>query len=264
MIKKIVVYTALFGDYDVLQEPDGSYECCDFICFTDQQGLNSAYWKFVYVDGSDNSPTLLNREYKILPHKYLSQYSTSIYIDANIKLHSDPAFFANELLEGSIMVCPEHFLRDCIYDEAQECYRVNKISKIELDNFLTICDRYAFPRHHGLTENNILLRRHMNEQCIQLMEQWWQLLVNGPRRDQLMLPLASWITEVKVNKMWQSSRVKNPYFSYELHKQDANKGFFHKFDAWISSRQKYSLAYAVSFKIYVIVNSLIGKINSRA
>ncbi|HBH9578999.1 TPA: hypothetical protein KYD21_004901, partial [Escherichia coli] len=37
----IVVYTALFGDYDELIEiPEGMHKC-DFICFTDQQIENN-------------------------------------------------------------------------------------------------------------------------------------------------------------------------------------------------------------------------------
>jgi len=41
MKNKLVVYTALFGDYDNLIEPKEKFEGCDFICFTDQKHLTS-------------------------------------------------------------------------------------------------------------------------------------------------------------------------------------------------------------------------------
>ncbi|MGE9748017.1 hypothetical protein [Escherichia coli] len=77
----IVVYTALFGDYDELIEiPEGMHKC-DFICFTDQQIENNKGWKVIKIENSSDSNVLQNRKYKILPHVFcLSMNIVSILI----------------------------------------------------------------------------------------------------------------------------------------------------------------------------------------
>jgi hypothetical protein len=62
-MKKVVVYTAIFGKYDFLESKNPNV---DFICFTDRN-LKSNTWKIVIVDplpmGEDY--TRNNRFYKI-------------------------------------------------------------------------------------------------------------------------------------------------------------------------------------------------------
>ncbi|HCJ1226365.1 TPA: DUF616 domain-containing protein, partial [Klebsiella pneumoniae] len=86
----IVVYTALFGDYDELIEiPEGMHKC-DFICFTDQKIENKKGWEIIKIENSSGSNVLQNRKYKILPHVFLSEYEYSVYIDSNIRLLKSP------------------------------------------------------------------------------------------------------------------------------------------------------------------------------
>ena len=82
--KNYVVYTALFGDYDDLLEPVPSNDC-DYICFTDNTQLQSNIWKVQIVSGN-LSAKMMNRLYKIKPHKYLKNYKASIYVDSIIKI----------------------------------------------------------------------------------------------------------------------------------------------------------------------------------
>ena len=49
-------------------------------------------------------PTRNARKYKILPHRFLSEYDISIWIDGNIKVRGD----VNELLE---------YLNDCKFSD---------------------------------------------------------------------------------------------------------------------------------------------------
>ena len=79
---KIVVYTALFGNYSGLIEQP-KIKGVDYICYTDQD-LKSKSWKVIKVEPpipGDN--TRSNRYYKILPHKHLKEHRISVYIDAN-------------------------------------------------------------------------------------------------------------------------------------------------------------------------------------
>ena len=48
--------------------------------------------------------------------------------------------------------------------------------------------REGFPRHYGLYENSILIRKHKDEEVRRLMEAWWDEYMRYPTRDQLSLP----------------------------------------------------------------------------
>ena len=63
---KAVVYTAIFNDYDWLKEPVIVPENIDFICYTDSKTLKSKHWRIVRVDLKDKTPSLMNREIKLL------------------------------------------------------------------------------------------------------------------------------------------------------------------------------------------------------
>ena len=45
---RIVVYTAIFGDYDDLYEPMVKPDNVDYVCFTDSKTLKSDVWDVRY------------------------------------------------------------------------------------------------------------------------------------------------------------------------------------------------------------------------
>jgi hypothetical protein len=59
-------------------------------------------------------------------------------------------------------------------------------------------DRYkkeGFPKDFGLLQSNIMIRKHNEEDCIRLMECWFEELKNGSHRDQLSFNYALWKNE---------------------------------------------------------------------
>ncbi len=111
--KTFVVYTAIFGDYDDLIDPQENYEGCDFICFTDQTHLQSDIWEIKIVKDISLPLNMMNRRYKWLPHKYLKTYKTSLYIDSNIVLLQNPIHILKLYCVNScLMLLPQHPLRD--------------------------------------------------------------------------------------------------------------------------------------------------------
>ncbi|MET5699654.1 hypothetical protein WIA82_08965 [Klebsiella pneumoniae] len=46
-----------------------------------------------------NDTVLKNREYKFLPHLFLSQYDASVYVDSNIKIIQDPVTLIEKYIE---------------------------------------------------------------------------------------------------------------------------------------------------------------------
>lgn len=215
-INNFVVYTALFGAYDRLASPPKKNRNCDYICFTDQANVAPG-WKVIKVESGNESPTIMNRKFKILPHKYLSQYSSSLYVDSNIKICKDPSVIIEKYLAYCHLACPKHFERDCTFLEINECVRLGKISQHEGE---VIEEKYKtdnFPKKYGLAENNIIIRKHNDQKLIELMEHWWESFLAGPKRDQLSLMYLCWKEDFPIAFMIESSRNKNHYFSYKSH-----------------------------------------------
>ena len=67
------------------------------------------------------------RAIKILPHRYLSEYDISIWVDGNILIKDDLNTFLNKECntENNIFI-PQHPIRQCIYDEAKRMYKIKK------------------------------------------------------------------------------------------------------------------------------------------
>lgn len=217
-MKKYVVYTALFGDYDSLIEPDVRNSECDFICFTDQPNLVSNFWKIRVVNRSDIPPNLLNREYKVLPHKYLAQYNSSLYIDSNIGVKSDPTPLFESLNENEPIFIANHPFRKCVYEELEACFKSGKITK---EVKCLIVNKYlseGVPENNGLTENNIILRLHHNKKVIDLMESWHDLIFNFCSRDQISLPYLIWSMRINISPLSVSSKKPNRFFYFRPHK----------------------------------------------
>jgi hypothetical protein len=189
---KFVVYTALFGDYDELVDPKEKYEGCDFICFTDQKHLSSNIWKVKIVESNILPPNLMNRMYKWLPHKYLSNYESSLYIDANVILLDNPLKVLERYKEWLIVV-PRHPDRNCIYDEAIACIECNKTKIKDTLEQVRFYKKAGFPTHYGLSENNIIFRMHNHPKVVMLMEDVWKELIRWKTyRDQLCFSYVIW------------------------------------------------------------------------
>ncbi|MGJ0624808.1 glycosyltransferase domain-containing protein [Xenorhabdus bovienii] len=134
---KILIYTALFGNYDILHEPvidDDLY--CDYICITDRKDINSKKWKIINVNNENRNNIEENRRYKMMPHLFFRDYRYVIYVDANIIIKNSPKELINKYLKKNPIAFPKHFLRNCIYEEAKFCLGINKITENEYNNII--------------------------------------------------------------------------------------------------------------------------------
>lgn len=189
-MKRLTVYTCVFGDYQGLLEPEQHWPDCDFICFTDRKDLGSGIWSVRRLDLSHLGHVAASRMPKILPHRFLTDSDASLYIDANIRINRNPAEHFLPLLEDAHFWAPKHFARDCIFDEAIECVVLGRASASSVATEMRRYRLLGMPAHAGMTENNILLRAHNHEHIVETMEAWWSLYERGCGRDQLSLPVA--------------------------------------------------------------------------
>lgn len=238
MKNKTVIYTAIFGGKDNLTEPKFIPNGCDFVCFTDQD-FKSNIWEVRKVKPEFTDPVRNARMYKVLPHKYLSEYDVSLWIDGNLLLRGDINKLIEKYLGKFNLVVFSHNqhtkrwkklfwikntedCRDCLYEELEYLLRIGKDGKYKDDPELMKkqVERYrneSYPEHNGLAVTMVIVRRHNEKDVIQTMEDWWEEIKNGSRRDQLSFNYVAWKNNLNFTYIKGDSR-KNKWFLHQQHK----------------------------------------------
>jgi hypothetical protein len=183
-MNKIAVYTVMVGDYeDVIidQITNSNY---DYYMVTDDKDIKlPPNYKLLLVDKSDE-PKKYSRKLKLLIHRYLKDYDTYIYLDANYKIIAD----LSRLLihHTKDMVIKKHPQRNCIYQEGKRIIEVGKDSKSTVENHL---NKYKdiVKQQSGLYENGFFIRNN-SEKVNNFYEIWYNEIEQGSYRDQISLP----------------------------------------------------------------------------
>lgn len=219
---RIVIYTALFGNYDNLIDPPHNCNDCDFICFTDQKHLKSKIWEIRFIDICDLPSNLMNRKYKIMPHLFLKEYENSIYIDSNIALLSNPVKLFNKYItEKKLIAAPRHLTRDCVYKEAIVVREKKMVPLENLNLQLEFYKNEGMPQNCGMNEMNVIFRKHNEISIIKAMELWFSLITKYTARDQLSFPYVKWKLDLRVETVKESTREINGYYFAMPHKNSA-------------------------------------------
>ena len=228
-MNKKVIYTSIFGDNYYLHDPEIKLEGYDFICFTDNPKYQSNIWKVKLVpkmyDGVRDS-----KKPKILPHRYLSEYDISIWIDGDVKITSNIDNLIENHLKNANHAAFNHELcgitttgdlnrRNCVYDEAAFIKWLGdnhprKSYKDSLDVINTQIEKYkldGYPPNNGLTRNTVLIRKHNEQDVIIAMEKWWSEVKYGSKRDQLSFNYSAWKSNYNFNHI-QEDIDNNPWF----------------------------------------------------
>ena len=233
---KKVIYTSIFGGYDILKDPIFLPKGYDFVAFTDID-LESSVWEIrkkptIYTDNTRNA-----KKYKILPHRFLSNYDISIYIDGNYVIKND----VNELVEQFLQNTNASFYdhnqqplydkRNCIYQEAEAIFNFGNINmkKNPQKGFLNFKDdprviekqikKYhseGYPSNNGLINGGIILRKHNENDCIKVMENWWEEIKYNSKRDQLSFNYVAWKNNFNFSYLEGHDRT-NYYFNFSKH-----------------------------------------------
>lgn len=190
---KGVIYSAIIGAYDDVKEPAYVNPELDYILYTDNPDIKSDVWQVRLVDnkeGLDNAR--FSRRMKVLGHEYLPEYDYSIWIDGKLQIVGDLKEYIEKYRKQEPMLSFNHYINDCIYQELWAC---KSLKKDDLETMEAQIARYkaeGYPEHNGLTENAVIVREHNNPRVIQVMETWWDEIINASRRDQLSLCYACW------------------------------------------------------------------------
>lgn len=184
-----VIYTAIFGGYDRLIEPVVHSKDIDYICFTDSTDkFTSKVWRIEVVKPHFKMDMVRSaRLYKICPHRFLSRYEYSLWIDGSRQLVGAPD--VPSLLNGKTIAMEKHRSRRCLYVEAETCKEQRRDDPGIIDEQIEAYRKMGFPNRTGLYATYMIARRHNDSTLIRLGEEWWEHLCAYSRRDQISWPV---------------------------------------------------------------------------
>jgi hypothetical protein len=177
-MKQKVIYTAVFSGYDVLRKPKVYTSDWDYVCFTDDEKLESELWDIRVIDLKGPHAS---REVKMLPHKYLPGYQEWFYIDASISPRRHLDFSA----------CPFEWmgLKHPNKDPYEEYHRIVSAGKGNLEILIKQLHDYlkeGIPEKKGHMAGGILFRKN-TEAVRKANELWHEEYMKYPSRDQCSL-----------------------------------------------------------------------------
>lgn len=188
-----VIYTVITGNYDVLSDPQFINKDLDYICFTDNDEMESGVWKIKKIMNDDNLDSVrLARKYKILCYEYLREYDYSIYVDGKIQIIGDMEEYISKYSKGSPMICFPHYSRNCTYNEAETCINCNKDNPEIINKQIARYKREGYPEENGMIDSACVVRLHHDIKLQKVLWDWWEEVRCESRRDQLSLGYACW------------------------------------------------------------------------
>lgn len=187
-LSRIVVYTAIEGDYDELIEPVPE-SGVDYVCFTDNPALQSHTWQVEHISTPVDGDLARDiRKYKTCPQNYFPEYTLSVWVDASFVLKKSVKDFINKYSRGSGLLCFPHPERFCIYDECGALITIRKAEPVAMIRQVAHYWEEGYPAGNGLYAGGFLVRNHHDEALNCCMEDWWQEIRKFTVRDQLSLP----------------------------------------------------------------------------
>ena len=211
---KKVIFTALTGNYDKLEQPLVTDPEYDYVCLTDRDGRDGV-WELRRIPLDEPNPILRARYAKLHPHLLLPEYDLSVFMDANLciagagfyetvnKWAEEPLATTPFGAEGAVPVpfaVLQHPRRDCVWEELRKCYFHDKVSTSSAIYWHGYLKQISMPRHFGLIETNVLARLHNDPLIKQLDDKWWELLqLSRCTRDQLSFTPAIYGQNVRLS-----------------------------------------------------------------
>lgn len=178
-MKKAVV-TALIGDYDRLQRPKHINLDWDYHCFTNTD-FNDGFWEVHKLDCDNNVKNA--REIKTQAFKYLSDYDVILWHDANIQININLNEFVDRYHDNNFTIM-KHPSRNCVYQEADACIRLNKDDKTIIKNQISQYEKEGFTKDSGMVASGVFIYT-LSHNVVEFLDSWWLEIKKHSRRDQL-------------------------------------------------------------------------------
>ena len=79
----------------------------------------------------------------------------------------------------------------------------------------------GFPENYGMFENNIIYRKHLSKDIIDMMDEWWMFVKDYSQRDQCSLAYLFWKNNRKIKDFaFENTRIDYKNFCIYKHKKE--------------------------------------------
>jgi hypothetical protein len=233
---KIVVYTALFGDKDLLWSvPPGVVPGAKYIVFTEKPRREVGLWTYDFglecpaiIKGTEGVASPVRfweqrivkapyrdrksaRYYKVMAHKVLRGVDVSIWVDANVRLLLLPEVALKQWLCRRDLAVFKHAVRGGLFEEARTCIIRGVGNKDLIKRQIKAYRQVGMPRNWGLASTRCVVRRHTAKMA-QLNEAWWNEIQKFSLRDQISLPYVCWREGLRWEHIPKSVRTNKDYW----------------------------------------------------
>jgi alkaline ceramidase TOD1/glycosyltransferase MUCI70-like protein len=202
MTEAVALYTAIAGQYSL------THPRSDIRCF---EG-----------DGLFAEPVLDAKRFKVLPHLYLPECATTVWVDANIFPRQSAQELAAFYLCESDVALIAHPYRRTVWEEFAILRKDPRFAIPYLQRQL-VAQEAAYraaglPDDTPLFECNFLIRRNAPG-VNRLMDAWWSEICRWQWRDQVSFPYVLWKygDGVRLRVTRNSNIRRNPHFRYVRH-----------------------------------------------
>jgi hypothetical protein len=186
------MYTALFGDYEDLNE-DAAPDHRDVraICFTDDPTLVSDFWEIHVVEPRFPFDLIRSaRMLKIVGHPVLNEFAETLWIDNSVTLRVSPGDLLDEWLADSDFALPRHSYRLSVLAEFDQVASRGYDDPTRVYEQLLHYSQVAPDVLHERPYWSAILARRRTEDVAIVMNIWAEHVLRYSRRDQLSLNLA--------------------------------------------------------------------------
>lgn len=212
---KVVVYTAVFNDYDILWGPKVRSEGVRFVCFSDRPIVRTDGWDVVQVD-APNGHLFSQRFYKLCSHLAFPEADVTLYLDGTFELLVDPLQLVDRYLSKSDVALFRHPQRQGVFEELDACARLGKDDPHLLEMIAELYASEGMPASGYLHAGGFILRRH-SQQVAAFNESWYGELVRSGIRDQPALARALWKSGISFETI-DGNIWRNDMMNYHPHK----------------------------------------------
>ena len=215
----ICLYTAIFNGYETLKVPV-HIEGLDYVCFSDDKSIHSDVWDVRHVSIPEGVPApVFGKSIKCLPHKILSEYDYTIWLDANFQLRDQQYLsFLFDQFHSDKLLLYKHFClagdyRSCIYREIEHSHQCAKYRQENLTKQSMEYRKQGYPKNNGLYQSGFLLRNNRDQEVFDFNESWLSEIEKFGHvfpQCQVSLPYTLWRQgmnfDVVSGKIWDTSR----------------------------------------------------------
>jgi TOD1/MUCI70, glycosyltransferase-like domain len=206
---KVLVYTAVFGNYDKpkIHAPQNIH--IDYLSFHEENSVDLPSFL------QNKHPRYKAKYYKLHPY-ILNDYERYDYV---IWLDGSGTFLAPNSVEELIKYCNKGYAvfrhpdRNCIYEEWAFCKEFQKYKDQPLLDQVDAYRKEGYPRYNGLYACGVIIR-DTRKDFTQLDNYWMKENLQWSYQDQLSFPYILWKYGISIDVI-DLSLVENAYVKFQ-------------------------------------------------